>query len=100
MNHPVFLNKKSVSVYFGLWALIAGVHFSVFYFFYDFTLEVSLADSLVFNSLFCLIGISMWYIVRYTIPDKTNFWNVVFNHFTYLASVSYTHLTLPTNREV
>lgn len=87
MSHPVFINKKSVSVYFGLWALIAGVHFSVFYFFYDFTLEVSLADSLVFNFLFCVIGISMWYIVRYSIPDKTNVWNVVFNHFTYLALV-------------
>ncbi|MEI7664018.1 MAG: histidine kinase [Bacteroidota bacterium] len=83
MQHPVFLNTRSVSVYFGLWALIAGVHFAVFYFVCFLPIEVSVADSLVFNSLFCCAGISMWYIVRYTIPNQTNLWNVVFNHFSF-----------------
>ena len=100
MQHPVFLNKRSVSVYFGLWALIMGVHFSIFYFIYFFPVEVSLADSLVFNSLFCAIGISMWYIVRYSVPDKKNIWNVVFNHLSFLTlalvvwnGISYTVLS-------
>ena len=85
MQHPVFLNARSVSVYFGLWALIAGVHFSIYYFIYFIPVEVSMADSLVFNSLFCSVGISMWYIVRYTIPDQKNIWNVVFNHISFLT---------------
>ena len=85
MQHPVFLNKRSVSVYFGLWALITGVHFSIFYFVYYFPIEVSVADSLVFNLLFCAAGISMWYIVRYSIPDQKNIWNVVFNHLAFLT---------------
>ncbi len=85
MQHPVFLNKRSVSVYFGLWALIAGVHFSIFYFVYYFPIEVSLADSMVFNLLFCAAGIAMWYIVRYSIPDQKNIWNVVFNHLSFLT---------------
>jgi two-component system, LytTR family, sensor kinase len=85
MHHPVFLNKKSVSVYFGLWALIAGVHFSVFYFIYLFPIEVSLADSLVYNIMFCGAGISLWYIVRYSIPDQKNIWNVAFNHLAFLT---------------
>jgi len=85
MQHPVFLNKRSVSVYFGLWALIAGVHFSIFYFIYLFPLEVSLSDSLVFNGLFSVVGISMWYLVRYSIPDQNNIWNVVFNHLAFLT---------------
>jgi sensor histidine kinase YesM len=85
MQHPVFLDKRSVSVYFGLWALIAGVHFSIFYFIYLFPIEVALADSLVFNTLFCGVGISMWFIVRYSIPDQNNIWNVVFNHLAFLT---------------
>ncbi len=100
MQHPVFLNRKSVSVYFGLWALIMGVHFSVFYFIYFFSIEVALADSLVFNGLFSLVGISMWYIVRYSIPDQKNSWNVVFNHLAFLTltlavwnGISYTILS-------
>ncbi|MFA5727627.1 MAG: histidine kinase [Saccharofermentanaceae bacterium] len=67
----------------------------MFYFFYDFTLEIALADSFAFNFLFCLIGISLWYIVRYSIPDKTNFWNVIFNHFTYLALMLVVWIGLP-----
>ena len=85
MQHPVFLNTRSVSVYFGLWALIAGVHFSIFYFIYYFPIEASMADSLVFNGFFCCAGISMWYIVRYSIPDQKNIWNVVFNHLSFLT---------------
>lgn len=85
MQHPVFLNTRSVSVYFGLWALIAGVHFSVFYFIYFFPIDVAIADSLIFNGLFCAAGISMWYIVRYSIPDQKNSWNVIFNHLSFLT---------------
>jgi len=87
MNHPIFLNKRSISVYFGLWILIAGIHFSIFYFIYGFPIEISLADSLVFNFLFCIIGILMWYIVRYSIPEKTNRTNVFVNHLTFLALI-------------
>jgi two-component system, LytTR family, sensor kinase len=85
MQHPVFLNKRSVSVYFGLWALIAGVHFSVFYFVFFLSIEVSIAHSLVFNTLFGAAGISMWYIVRYSIPNQNNLWNVIFNHLSFMA---------------
>ncbi len=100
MHHPVFLNTRSVSVYFGLWALIAGVHFSLFYFVYFQPVEVAVAGALVFNSLFCSAGISMWYIVRYTIPDQKNIWNVVLNHLSFLTltlvvwiGISYTVLS-------
>jgi sensor histidine kinase YesM len=85
MQHPVFIDKRSVSVYFGLWALIMGVHISIFYFVYLFPIEVSVADSLVFNMLFCGAGIAMWYIVRYSVPDQKNIWNVVFNHLSFLT---------------
>ncbi|MEI6455265.1 MAG: histidine kinase [bacterium] len=87
MNHPVFLNKKSISVYFGLWILLAGIHFSIFYFLYGFTIEIAAADSLTYNFLFCIIGILMWYIVRYSIPDKSNRTNVFINHLTFLALI-------------
>ena len=85
MQHPVFINKKSVSVYFGLWAFLAGAHFSVFYFVYKFPIEVSLTDSFINNLSFCIIGISMWFVVRYSIPDQKQIWSVLFNHLAYLT---------------
>jgi two-component system LytT family sensor kinase len=87
MQHPVFYNRTSVSIYLGIWALIMGVHFSIFYFIYLFPLEVSAADSLVFNLIFSGAGISMWYIVRYSIPDQKNFWNVILNNTAFLTLI-------------
>lgn len=85
MTQPIFSNSKSISVYFGLWVLIMGIHFSIFYFIYFFPLEIALGDSLVYNLIFSTIGISMWYVVRYSIPDQKNLWNVVFNHLAFLT---------------
>jgi len=87
MQHPVFLSKRSVSVYFGLWALIMGVHFSFYYFVYYLPLEVAFADSFVYNGLFCLAGISLWFVVRYSVPDQKNAWNVLFNHAAFLTLI-------------
>ena len=62
-----------------------GVQFSIFYFIYLFPVEICLADAFVFNILFSGIGISMWYIVRYSIPDQKNFWNVLLNHLSFMT---------------
>lgn len=100
MQHPVFTNRKSIAVYFGLWSLIIGGHFALFYFVYLFPIEIAAADSIVYNVLFAGIGISLWFIVRYNIPDRRNIWNVIFNHLAFLTltlvvwlGVSYTALS-------
>ncbi len=85
MHHPVFLNRNTTFVYFGLWTLLAGVHFAVYYYIYRFPVEISVVDSLVYNSLFCLIGLGMWFIIRYTMPDRNNVWNVVLSHLAFLT---------------
>ncbi len=95
MNHPIFLNQRSISVYFGLWILISGIHFSILFFLYGLPTQISLADSLSFNALFCFIGILMWYIVRYSIPDRTNRLNVIINHLTFLALILVIWVGLP-----
>lgn len=101
MQHPVFLNRNTIAVYFGMWALIAVAHFSVFYFIYLFPVEICIADSLIYNTVFCFIGLSMWYVIRYTVPDKKNVWNVTFSHLAFLTlalavwnGLSYTILNL------
>lgn len=87
MQHPVFINRKTIIVYFGLWALLTGVHFSVFYFIYLFPIEVSIGDALINNILFSICGILMWFVVRYTIPDQKNTWSVLLNQLAFLTLV-------------
>jgi two-component system, LytTR family, sensor kinase len=85
MIHPVFQSLRSISVYFGTWILIAGIHFSIIYFQFPFSLNIAIADSLIYNGLLCVIGIAMWYVIRYTLPDNRSGFSLLFNQFTYLV---------------
>ncbi len=65
MQNP-FLEKRSYSLAYGLaWILIIGLHVSVLYFFSDQSLVNSIADALVFNLLYAVLGLSVWFAVRY-----------------------------------
>ncbi|MFH1161406.1 MAG: histidine kinase [bacterium] len=85
MQHPVFQNLKTIFLYAGCWILLAGIQFSVLFIQYELPVEIALADSLVFNMLFGLIGLSLWFVVRYSAPDKKSRFNFIFNHLTSLT---------------
>ncbi|TSA26123.1 MAG: histidine kinase [Bacteroidetes bacterium] len=82
MQHPVFQSIKTISIYFGVWILLAGIQFSILAFQYHFPFNIALADSLVFNLLFGVIGLPLWFVVRYSSPSKKNRFNLIFNHLT------------------
>ena len=84
MIHPVFQNLRSICVYFGAWILLAGIHFSILFFQFRIPLNISLADSIIYNSILCAIGISMWYVIRYSMPGNHAGFSFIFNHFTSL----------------
>lgn len=85
MQHPVFLNLKTILVYSVIWILLAGIQLAFLVFQYAIPFEIALADSVLFNVLFGLIGLSLWYVVRYTSPTKISIFNLVFNHLTSLV---------------
>jgi two-component system, LytTR family, sensor kinase len=85
MIHPVFQNLRSISVYFGTWILLAGIHFSILFFQFRIPLNISLSDSIIYNSIFCSIGIAVWYVIRYSMPGNLAGFSFIFNHFTSLV---------------
>ncbi len=87
MQHPVFQNTKAIIIYFGIWIILAGIQFIILYFQYHFPIEIAMADSLVFNLLFAVICLPVWFVVRYTTPTSKNRFNVVFNHITSLVLI-------------
>jgi len=87
MNHPFLQSLRTIGFYFGTWVLIAVIHFSFLFFFYDETFIVSVADSTIFNMLYCIMAIPIWYAVRYSqFTGKVTF-NLVFNHFVSLTII-------------
>ncbi|MCX6251571.1 MAG: histidine kinase [Bacteroidetes bacterium] len=80
MNHPFLQSIRTIGFYFGTWVLISVIHFSVLFFFYDEMFIVAVADSAIFNMLYCIMAIPIWYAVRYSqFTGKITF-NLVFSH--------------------
>src|SRR5512138_3545615 len=80
MDHPVFRNLRSLITYTGAWMLIAVIQFLFLYFLYGLSFLASVCDSLIFNSLYALAGLSVWFVVRYSAPRKGSTFNLFFNH--------------------
>lgn len=60
------LRNRLEIIYILLWVALSAIHFSLLYMGYGLPLQIALADSLVFNVLYALIGSGLWFMVRYS----------------------------------
>jgi sensor histidine kinase YesM len=84
-RHPVLQNIKTASIYFGLWILIAGIHFFVLGFYYKIPFQISIADALVFNFICSILGLILWFAIRFAQPRDPTFSTLVLYQVTFLA---------------
>ncbi|MBN1952617.1 MAG: histidine kinase [Bacteroidales bacterium] len=85
MLHPILKNRNSLIGYSVFWLIIVILNAFILLHFYDFDFSIALLESTVFNALFAILGIGIWYPVYYTDLEKNNILNFVTNH---LASSS------------
>lgn len=97
MNHPVFFNRNSIIYTFIVWGAIIISHALILSFFYNLPLHFSLVDSLVFNLIFEILSLGLWYPVRFINLKQTPSIDIFLNHLGtasisiiiwYLSSVS------------
>ncbi len=70
-----------------MWGLVSGTHILILLIFYKFNFSTAIADSLLFNGIFYFLGISMWYVINFTQPEKSKAINTIFNHLTLLIII-------------
>ncbi|MHC1706001.1 MAG: sensor histidine kinase [Bacteroidales bacterium] len=63
---PKILKNQINYIYLTLWAAVSVVHFLLLSQAYHMGLVNSLLDSLVFNLIFCLLGVGLWFMVEYS----------------------------------
>lgn len=82
MNHPLFGNRKLIIIYFTIWIAISAIHIFLLINIYSIQTSIAITDSLLFNMVFALFGIPVWYIVAYS--KKGKYWqiNQLINHIT------------------
>jgi sensor histidine kinase YesM len=81
MANPVLGNKKYLLIYFGIWALIILIHTYLLYIFYEFPGLIAFFDSFIYNLIFLLLGIGIWFIVKYNHFELKHLHDLIVTHF-------------------
>jgi len=88
MVHPIVENKKAVLLYTLIWTLLIAIHFLVLYWVYDIIPLHAWMDSIIFNVLFAILSLSLWYVARYNSPSRSSILSLLINHLASLVLIS------------
>lgn len=80
MIHPIAGKKTTILIYSTVWIMVFGIHAFFLYRARDASFEVALTDSLVYNGLFMLFGLGIWYPVRFLNTLEPTRFSFVLNH--------------------
>ena len=83
-QHPVIQNIRTSSIYFGIWILIIGIHFFLLSFYYDLPMQISITDALVFNIIYSVLGLILWYAIRFAQPKIPSLSTLAIYQLTFL----------------
>lgn len=81
MTNPFISNKKILSSYILIWGVILIIQFLVLSLIYSVSLLNAFADSAVFNVLYFLLGISLWYTANFNSLENYSILKITLNHF-------------------
>ena len=82
MIHPIANSRRNLVIYAIFWLLIAAIHSVFLYKFYNASIYLAIADSFIFNLLYSLIGLGLWFAVKYSQMETNNVGSLVMNHLT------------------
>jgi two-component system, LytTR family, sensor kinase len=94
MINPILSRKDYLYIYFTIWAIIAVVHAVILYLSYKIDLNIAVSEGLFFNLIFCGLGISIWYVVRFNTFDNTDLYYGLITHVIAAAFYIFIWLTL------
>ena len=81
MIHPVIGNKRYLLVYFIVWAIVTLAHSLLLYYYYNLPAYISFLDGAVYNGIYLLLGVGIWFIVNYNPFELKNLVNLIVAHF-------------------
>jgi len=104
MRNPYIQKPIWTLLYISWWILPGSIHSFVLWKAYNLNIQPAIIDSAISFSIFAIIGLSLWYMVRYTYFDKENKSNVIKMHiismliiFLLWIGISYGIITLISN---
>jgi sensor histidine kinase YesM len=82
MINPFVKNVKSFSIYLLAWIIIFLVHSSILFYIIELPILTCMVDSLVYNLLFMILGVSFWFSTKFISFEIYSSFRIVTNHLT------------------
>jgi signal transduction histidine kinase len=79
MKHPLLENRTRLLVWWLAWLILAAGQSLLIHFVYGSKVEVAIADGLVSMILYGLLGLAVWFPVRFLLKDDNQLYTTVFN---------------------
>jgi two-component system, LytTR family, sensor kinase len=81
MANPFIKNSKIFSVYIFVWVILALAHILILKIVLGVDLEIAAVESVIFNTLFFFIGLSLWYPTKFISFETNTSSRILVNHF-------------------
>jgi two-component system, LytTR family, sensor kinase len=78
--NPLIQNKGNRYLYILAWIVVSTIQAGFLIIYFKMGILPALIDSLVFNSIFFLLGLIIWYPIRYMPLSKRSIYLIVFDH--------------------
>jgi len=80
MLNPISKNRNYILAYIVIWITIFLIQTFIINFFYGVDSLISIGDSAIFNTLFALLGLNLWYVIRFNLKETPKLFDLLFNH--------------------
>ncbi|MCF8242417.1 MAG: histidine kinase [Melioribacteraceae bacterium] len=81
MFNPYVSNRNVILIYGAVWILIGLIHFTILFNVLQIDFEYAVWDSVIYNFLFAVVGLSLWFPSRYITFENYSVSRVLLNHF-------------------
>ena len=98
MKHPLLSNLRYLTFYGVFWLVLASANALVLWNYYNIDIQLAFANTFVQYGFYSILGLSIWYVVKYNSPETYKWWSLILFHliaatmiiivWTYLATVT------------
>lgn len=78
--NPILQSRSKLYLYLLAWVIVSVIQASILSVFFELDIDLAAIDSLVFNIVFLIFGLLIWYPVRYMPLSNRNIYSIVLNH--------------------
>lgn len=80
MKHPLITNLKFVTYYGAFWLVLASANALILWNYYNLELHLALANTFIQYGFYAVLGLSIWYVVKYNSPETYRWWSLLLFH--------------------